>query len=93
MNHSAAKGDALGAGSSSFARARALKLLSDRKGTRGRWLGITGGEHIFRARDGRVFSVDLVVNKVTLCVGLMPHEWRHPPRDEQGGVVSSGSDQ
>lgn len=46
---------------------------------RARWLGVTGGDHIFRDTEGCVWRVDLVIEKTYLCVGLLPEEWEHPP--------------
>lgn len=41
--------------------------------------GTTGGNHIIETKSGRFYSVDLVINKVSLCVGLLPAYWAHPP--------------
>lgn len=54
--------------------------LDNSRGKIPTYLGVTGGNHIFRAKDGRVFSVDLVIEEVTMCVGLLPEHWATPPK-------------
>lgn len=44
------------------------------------YIGTTGGDHIFRDKNRRLWAVDLVVNSCLLCVGLPPSQWKHPPR-------------
>ena len=46
---------------------------------RARWLGTTGGCHIFRDTEGCVWSVDLVVEQTAMCAGLLPEQWTHRP--------------
>ena len=61
------------------------KALADRFGGDARdyvctYLGVSGGEHVFRDRRTRVWSVDLVTGLVTLYVGTPPEGWAHPPK-------------
>jgi hypothetical protein len=44
------------------------------------YLGVTGGEHIYRDKKNRVWSVDLVTRSCILNVGLTPAQWSHPPK-------------
>ena len=48
-----------------------------------RYLGTTGGDHIWRLADGRAWAVDLVTETAILCVGLPPSQWRFPPQDRR----------
>jgi len=43
------------------------------------FLGVTGGDLIFTDPKGRVWGVDLVCESIRMFVGLMPHQWEHPP--------------
>lgn len=43
-----------------------------RAGIKACWIGIRGGEHYFKTPSGQFFSVDLVVERATLHVGIPP---------------------
>ena len=49
------------------------------KATACRYLGVTGGEHVFTDPVGRCFTVDLVTEQVKISIGLTPACWTHPP--------------
>ena len=63
-----------------FERAKAAVLLRSKIGELARYVGVTGGDYVFRDSEGRVWAVDLVTRTSVVCVGLMPSQWRHPPR-------------
>lgn len=58
----------------------ATKFGGDLRDNLAAYLGFTSGDHILRDQKGRVWSVDLVTGKCLLCVGLLPSQWKHPPR-------------
>lgn len=62
-----------------FERAKAALILKRSIGECARYIGFTGGDHIFRDSRGRCWAVDLVTGSHILCAGLMPSQWRHPP--------------
>ncbi len=41
-------------------------------GTRLRWRGLEGGDHVVQDHRGRCYRVDLVLESVCLRVGVMP---------------------
>jgi hypothetical protein len=60
-----------------FVRMRTVELVAQHKGVERagsglRYLGVTGADHVVRDREGRLYRVDLVLNKVSLCVGIAP---------------------
>lgn len=63
-----------------LAQHKARKLGGDIREHIARYIGHTGGDHIFRDKQERIWSVDLVTGSCMLNVGTPPAQWKHPPR-------------